>query len=128
MLNSSEERGKDYKKMIEEYNKMISEVKKLLDNKGPIPQLSNLVKHLEKLQKRLVDVTEGYTESLETQINIHKKLTESIDRGGLPGFSTLSQIDATKNIAIAAACLAISSVSFSVSSVIISSVIISIVK
>ena len=120
MLNSSKQQGIDYKKMIDEYNSMISEAKKLLDDKESIPQLSKAVINLEGLQTGLENVTKGNIETLETQIGLLKELTKLAKRGGLPGYSTLSQIEATKNIAIAAVLMVFSSIGFSISSAILS--------
>ena len=120
MLNSHKEHGIAYKKMIDEYDNMISEVKKLLNNKEPAPQFPNLIKHLGNLQAGLEDVTKGHIEIQEGQIDILKQLTELAKKGGIRGFSTLGQIDATKNIAIAAVLMAFSSIGFSISGAILS--------
>ena len=98
---------------------MISEVKTLLDNdKEKIH--SNLFKNLEDYYTSLEDIIKGYKEALESQIDIHKQILQLAKRGGVRSFSTISQILATKNIAIAAVLMAFSSVGFSISSVIFS--------
>jgi hypothetical protein len=123
-LDTAKNQGESYKEMIEGYNKMISDVEKILGgrelppNLSNFPNLSNLVERLEKLQKGLEGVTAGYKKSLERQTNILRKLREFTNRGGLAGFSTLRQIDATKNIAIAAALMALSGIGFSISGII----------
>ncbi len=119
-LNSHKEQGKRYEKIIKKYNEMISKVEKLLDDKIPSALLSDLVKSLDEYYKGLEDVTKGYTESLEAQIDVLKKLNNFTEKGGLAGFSTLNQIEATKNIAMAAVLIAFSSIGFSISSAILS--------
>jgi lysozyme family protein len=119
MLNSYKEFGIEYKNMIQEYKIMISEVKKELGNKEPSTQL-NLLSHIEDLQKHSFDIMDKYKETLDEQEDISKQSIEFAKKGGISGFSTLSQIEATKNIALAAVFLAISGVGFSISSIIIS--------
>ena len=120
-LDRVENRGEEYKKMIEQQKKMISEIEELLKNSGnkvPHQLLLNLVKHLGKLQKNLGDDLEKYAETKEEQSELHNKLLEFIGQGGIAGFSTQNQIEATKNIAIAAVLMALSGIGFSTSGVI----------
>jgi len=120
-LDRYENHGERYGKMIEQQKKMISEIEELLKNSGnkvPRQLLLNLVKHLGKLQKNLGDDLEKYSETIEEQSDLHNKLLEFIGRGGIAGFSTLNQIEATKNIAIAAVLMALSGIGFSTSGII----------
>ncbi len=101
-----------YKEMTEEYQKMVSEGEKILDDQETVPQTLtlNLLENSVGLRKKLIELQNRCKENQEAQIRILKKLLNLADKGGISGFSTLSQIEATKNIAMAAVLIAFSSV------------------
>lgn len=119
MLQDNKTMLERYEEIIKGYQNIISETEEML-NKGIESMQSELSDHLEGYYRHLEEVTKDKIENLELQMDIHKKISQMIDQGGIRGFYELNQIEATKNIALGAVLIAFSSVGFSISSAILS--------
>ncbi len=108
-LDTAERQRNDWMGVIERHKKLIKGYETLEDTK----EVAELYKELEELYN-------SFKEHYDHEVNILASLRQFTEKGGVAGFSAIQQIEATKNIAVAAVCLAISSVGFSVSSIIIS--------